>query len=107
MPAAARTKYPTSSSFSYSPLLMAGFTGNLDSPILECLDNRKVAVFKVRSGSDSSVGDTRSESDGSWFVPKKKAGEAKYYVKVRGKDLGGGDSCKPYRSPSKRFEEPG
>ena len=99
-PAAARTKYETTTTFSYSPLLIAGFSGQVSSPSMACVGDRKVSVFRKRQGPDRKLGGDRTDSGGDWFVPyDKSVGESKYYARVKALDLGGGDKCQGYRPP--------
>jgi hypothetical protein len=104
MPAAARTKFPTSTTFDYAySKVTGGFYGELEG-VPGCTIDRKVLVLKQRAGRDTRVGGDRSADTGDWFVPRGSPGHSKYYARVPAVHLGVGDSCGAYESEHVRFD---
>ncbi len=55
--------------------------GKVQSDSPDCIANRKIRLFKEKSGSDKVIGKTRTGSDGKWTIMKTpKSGV--YYAKV-------------------------
>src|SRR5919106_5819007 len=82
------------------------FKGRLTSSNERCETGRRVAVFRVRSGSDLRVASDRTDSLGRWqLVYNARAGD--YYAKALRRDIGSGDHnhiCRGIRTTT--FEIP-
>jgi hypothetical protein len=57
--------------------------GKLASPKGACVRDRKVKLFRVRSGPDKLLGTDRSEDNGKWSIPiGKRLTSGGYYAKA-------------------------
>jgi hypothetical protein len=57
--------------------------GKLASPSAHCVEDRRVKLFRVRSGPDKLLGTDRSEDNGSWSIPiGKRLTSGGYYAKA-------------------------
>ena len=74
------------------------FSGSVKSPKSACIRQRKVSVYRKRSGSDQKIGADSSSSSGRWRV--KVGGNARrgdYYAKTKRAMLSSG-TCQAARS---------
>jgi len=64
-------------------LKFPAFHGKLASPKGGCIKDRKVKLFRVRSGPDKLLGTDRSEDNGKWSIPiGKRLTSGGYYAKA-------------------------
>ena len=98
------TTHPTSTSF--------GFAQNPDTALGQinfntgpraCRQGRHVKLFLKRHGSDRRVGSDSSDSAGQWEIERDLRDGKKYYAKIPGKDIGGGDKCASHRTTPLQF----
>jgi hypothetical protein len=98
------TTHPTSTSF--------GFAQNPDEALGQinfntgpqaCRAGRAVKLFLKRHGSDRLVGSDRSDSAGQWAIERNLRDGKKYYAKIPGKEISGGDRCASHRTTALRF----
>jgi hypothetical protein len=69
-------------------LKFPAFHGKLASPRAGCVKDRKVKLFRTRSGPDKLLGTDKSEDNGKWSIPiGKRLTSGGYYAKAvaRGK----------------------
>ena len=74
------------------------FSGSVKSPKSACMRQRKVSVYRKRSGSDQKIGADSSSASGRWRV--KVGGRARrgdYYAKTKRAMLSSG-TCQAARS---------
>lgn len=75
----------------YVPMIapdIDSFEGQVTSSKSKCVDNRKVKVYREKSGDDALIGSSKSTDEGFWFVhvPPAKAGT--YYAEVKKSEIG-------------------
>jgi hypothetical protein len=57
--------------------------GKLASPKGACIEDRKVKLFRLRSGPDKLLGTDKSEDNGTWSIPiGKRLTSGGYYAKA-------------------------
>ncbi len=76
------------------------FHGHLDAGSPLCVNNRRVGLYREKSGGDKKIGSTHSDAMGDWsiledqFVLKSGA----YYAKANASLTPAGDRCRKDRS---------
>jgi hypothetical protein len=99
-----RARFPTSSSFGFSPGTASvpdAFLGQVSSPEPDCVRGRKAVVFRQRRGRDARIGADRTSRTGQWTIERSNVPGGRYYLKVAKKRLRGGGhrhTCKAHRS---------
>jgi hypothetical protein len=73
-----------------------GFDGEVSSPNANCVDDRKVVVFRKRPGDDRKLGGDRTDDMGDWFVATQLR-DGRYYARVKPKEIGN-RTCRGARS---------
>ena len=96
--AAQSTSFKTSLTINFSNSGSDSFSGRVKSPKSACIRQRKVSVYRKRSGSDQKIGADSSSASGRWRV--KVGGNARrgdYYAKTKRATLSSG-TCQAARS---------
>ena len=75
------------------------FHGRIHSPNAFCVADRKVRLYRIRSGPDKLLGVDRSEDNGTWKVKVEKLSTGAYYSQTRRYGSAAlGIVCRPDRS---------
>ncbi|MDX6586568.1 MAG: hypothetical protein QOI31_1041 [Solirubrobacterales bacterium] len=70
------------------------FSGKVKSDADPCKVDRKVTVFKKRSGDDKKIGSDTSEPNGAWSTGNSGENNGKFYAKAKAE----GDVCEAGKS---------
>ena len=97
--ALAVTSFDTSLTISFSRASGGQFSGRVKSPKHACIVDRKVTVYRKRSGRDPAVGSDRSNAKGRWRVNPARVAAGNYYAKTAAIQLqSGAGRCSAARS---------
>lgn len=103
----ASARVVTESEVTIKPFLPL-YHGKVKSAFDECIDNRKVLLYKVKPGRDNKIGLDRANGNGKWQVdaPASLAPGDRFYAKVRNYSVsstGTGLDCIRDKSPTITF----
>lgn len=68
--------------------VLDSFEGQVTSSKTQCTVERKVKVYREKSGDDALIGSAKSADEGFWFVHVSPATAGSYYAKVKKREIG-------------------
>jgi hypothetical protein len=75
------------------------FRGRVTSPNNNCIEDRRIQLFRARAGDDQLIDIDDSEDNGAWDIDVEGgAAPGNYYVRAL-RSTTGGDVCRADRSP--------